>query len=268
MEIKSLIIGIAMSLGVFAVKTGIGQYYCIAQLSCDPILFLRSSSANKWKTSGFLFTLNSAYFAIFVLSYILIIKINFLNYFNELKAFFKSGMTIHIIMAVFMFYFGWKLIKDAQNQSRNQSRIPILLLVLPCPVCSSAIFLTTAFMVNMFPERIFYSFALSWGIFFAITAITFLILQLRKSQKNLNSFIGELMLLISLYFFFNVAVAPNFKDMTKIFRIAKYEGDKIISSENNLWMYALIAFAFFAGIILKKIKTKGTTDEIYEKKTA
>ena len=98
MDIKSIILGIAMSLGIFAVKTGIGQYYCIAK------------TANRWKVIGLLLTLNFAYLAVFLLSFILIININFLEYFNEMQFFFKSGMTIHIVMAFFLFYFGWKMI--------------------------------------------------------------------------------------------------------------------------------------------------------------
>ncbi len=256
MDIKSLILGIAMSLGIFAVKTGIGQYYCLAQI------------ANKWKAIGLLLLLNFAYFAIFILSFILIININFLEYFNEIQFFFKSGMTIHIIMAFFMFYFGWKMIKSEKTEIQlGKSKYSILLLILPCPICSSAIFLTTAFTLNLLPNKVIYSFFISWGVFFTITMITLLILKLHKSQKNINSFIGELMLLISLYFFFNIAVAPNFKDMERIYRIAKYEGDKVISTNTNyLWAYALIAFSLFAGFIYKLIRNKLTTKSTKKEK--
>ncbi len=246
MDIKSIILGIAMSLGIFAVKTGIGQYYCIAK------------TANRWKVIGLLLTLNFAYLAVFLLSFILIININFLEYFNEMQLFFKSGMTIHIVMAFFLFYFGWKMIIWERQAPawQDKTNYSILLLIIPCPVCSTAIFLTTAFMINIFPDKILYSFGICWGVFFAITMITLIILSLRKSQKNINSSIGELMMLISLYFFFNIAVAPNFKDMERIFRIAKYDGDKISTNENYLWAYAIIAFAFFAGFIYNKLKYK------------
>jgi len=249
MDIKSIILGIAMSLGIFAVKTGIGQYYFIAQI------------ANKWKRLLLLILLNFAYFAVFILSFVLIINIDFLEYFNEIQLFFKSGMTIHIVMAFFMFYFGWKMIKaDNITPQLGKKNYSLLLLIIPCPVCSSAIFLTTAFMINIFPDKMLYSFGICWGVFFLITMFTLLILKLHKSQKNINAFIGELMLLISMYFFFNIAVSPNFKDMEKIYRISKYEGDKIASTNTNyIWAYALIAFALFAGFIYKKIMKNNLT---------
>ncbi len=142
MELKSLFLGIFFSLGIFAIKTGIGLHYFFVKKS------LKVKTAIMTIYSG-------VYFILFLLSYFLLKKIDFLQYFEQAQSFFKSGMFIHVIVAGLMAVWGIALLKQSNKnykEKNHKGSYGWLVLVIPCPVCMTVILFTVAFLISYFPK--------------------------------------------------------------------------------------------------------------------
>jgi len=112
-EYKSLFLGILFSIGVFALKNGVGLFYFL------------DSSRSCLKNFGFLVVFSGVYLAIFYLVFLLLGAIDILKYFNLAQTFFKSGKRMHLAMAdLFM---GWDLIRIASSLLCPVLFIPVLM---------------------------------------------------------------------------------------------------------------------------------------------
>ena len=88
MELKSLFLGLTFAIGIFALKGGVGLHYLFTQ---------------RYSLKGrilFIFGSALAYFFVFLISYIILKKINVIDYYNTFQGVFRSGMYIHSLMAV------------------------------------------------------------------------------------------------------------------------------------------------------------------------
>ena len=82
MEPKSLFLGLTFTIGVFALKSGVGLHYFFTQRhSLKGQILLSIGSA-------------LAYFFIFFISYLILKKINVIDYYNAFQGLFRSGMYI------------------------------------------------------------------------------------------------------------------------------------------------------------------------------
>ena len=243
MELKSLFLGFTFTIGIFALKSGVGLHYLFTQ---------------RYSLKGrilFIFGSALAYFFIFFVSYIILKKINLIDYYNTFQGVFRSGMYIHSLMAAGLIIWGIYLLKNGGKQQETSRAF--YLLIIPCPLCASVIFLTTAFLMTYFPHS---GLPVVMGTYLFFTAINFLtIFSLTLSDAKSNSVpehtLGAAMLLIAVYFILSVIIMPQFGDIDKIYRIAAYRGEKAAMNTRDILLLSSMMFTFFVtGYLIKKRK--------------
>ncbi len=245
MELESLFLGLTFTIGIFALKSGVGLHY----------LFTRRHSLK----GRILLSIGSAlaYFFIFFVSYLILKKINMIEYYNTFQGFFRSGMYIHSFMAAGLIIWGIYLLKnDGKQQEMSRA---FYLLIIPCPLCASVIFLTTAFLMTYFPHAGLPVVMGAYLFFLTINFLTILCLILSdvKPDSVPEHTLGAAMLLIAVYFILSVIVMPQFGDIDKIYRIAAYRGEKaFISTRNILSLLTAMSTFFMVGYLIKKRKIR------------
>lgn len=230
MELKSLFLGLFFSMGLFAVKSGMG-------LNC---FFLRQNKPKAKCLFFILFVL--AYLALFVASAWAIRRVDIPG---TGHSFVKLGMFIHCLLAGLFMLWGTGLLKNGEK-GRGTSR-GWALLVTPCPVCMTVIFFTAAFLIAYFPGAGNWAVISAWAAFVAV-ALASAVFMARVSGGNASpeSILGVCMAAIAGYFALSVVVMPQFADLSEIYTLAKYKGDERILSLRHVYLSAGMFLLFFA----------------------
>jgi predicted transporter len=244
MELKSLILGIFFSMGIFAVKSGLGLHY-----------FLSQKGALKEKVPFVLFFF-SLYFSLFLLSAHLLDHMNIMNYFEAFQKVWPSGMCLHILLAGFMALWGIVLLKGRKKTKKD--RIGWLAMVIPCPVCLAVVFFSVAFFLACFPAGRGWAIYPAYGSFAGIILLTLILLALwqRKVNAQPEAFLGAAMLLISSYFLLSVIIMPQFNDLGSVYRLAMYKEEAPLSSVELFLLLSVFTAMFMSGFIWKKMKIR------------
>jgi len=236
MELKSLFLGLVFTIGVFAIKSGIGlHYFLIQRRKLMPKLIFLS-----------LYCL--VYLLIFVLSSHILQRINIIHYFEIVQGFLKSGMFIHILMAGGLVIWGIVLLKGENGPEKRN--FAWLALIIPCPVCIMVIFFSAAFFLSCFPDSGYPVVLGAYLLFMAIVITTLISMKLWGIRSSLasESTLGAAMLIIAVYFFLSVIIMPQFSDLSKIYRLAAYHsGAESINARDILLLYSLMTTLFSAG---------------------
>ena len=214
MVYQNLVLGILFSIGLFAVKSGVGIHY-----------FISVQSRMRHKTVGFLlFALT--YFIIFSAIAFILAKIDIVGHLVAIQTFIKSGMLIHLIMAGMLMVWGVILLK--RDSSNSQKSKGWMLLAVPCPVCLIVIFFSAGFLITCFPDTPKTAVLILYFVFILINLITIAILTRLQHKRKIEPefLLGAIMLLIAVYFFISVTVMPQFADIDTIYRMAQYKGTK------------------------------------------
>ncbi|MGD9160036.1 MAG: DUF2162 family putative transporter [Desulfobacteraceae bacterium] len=214
MEYQSLILGVLLSIGIFAIKSGAGLAYLFS-----------GHRKLYFKITGFLL-FSLIYLAIFTAVLLIIKKIDPVTHLVRIQQFIQSGMTIHIIMALFMMIWGVILLRHKQSDHKKSRGW--MLLALPCPVCITVIFVSSAFLITIYPDTPFIVISGLYASFMLINIITILLISIYRRSRDIQpeSLLGGIMLLIAVYFFLSVTVMPNFSDLDKVYRLAMYKSQK------------------------------------------
>ena len=142
-------------------------------------------------------------------------KIDILSHFNALQSFMRSGMLIHVLMAAGFVFWGLALLKQGKK-SQTPSHA-WLALVIPCPVCITVVFLSSAFLVSYFPDSSRLAVFCAYLTFIGIVVLTVTGMSLWgiKSDSTPESDMGAAMLIIAAYFFLSVIVMPSLEMSTR-----------------------------------------------------
>jgi len=247
MELKSLFIGIIFAIGIFALKNGVGLHY------------LMMRKGGKIRNLVFFSLFGLVYLLLFMVCSHILQHIDILAHFDRLQTFMKSGMLIHMLMAGGFIVWGLTLLKQGRK-SKNPS-YGWLALVIPCPVCITVVFLSSAFLMSYFPDSgqiaVFSAYLSFMGI--VILTVTGMSLWGIKSDSTPESDMGAAMLIIAAYFILSVLIMPQFGDVDKIYRIAAYKGEKQTANPQELFrVYSIMAVLFTAGFLnmLRKVKRR------------
>lgn len=229
MELKSLLLGLAFTVGIFAVKSGAGLSYLLEKQRGWPHLL---------KVTG---TFCLGYGLMFLISWLIVTRIDFLAYLTTLMTLFKGGMVVHFLFASLLLWWGIRLLsKKEGNHSRGW-----LLLVIPCPVCFTVFLCSTALVENISGG----SFVAMTALFFSyilISSITAAILYyFRPEQKE--HMLGSFMVVAALYFLLTVIIVPQFSDIERIYRLSS--GRELTSPVSSLFFTLLLGASFATGII-------------------
>jgi predicted transporter len=247
MELKSLIIGIVFTLGIFALKSGVGlQYYLVQK--------------RKVKTRLLLFFMYAAaYLFIFLLCAFIIQKGDIASQFARIQSLVKSGMLIHVLMAGGLVIWGIILLK--RKESSLKATCGWLALVIPCPVCITVIFFSTAFLLSWFPHSGYMAVSAAYlgFMFIVVITVTGMLMWRAISNSTPESTLGAAMLIIAAYFFLSVIIIPQFGDIDRLYRLAAYQNEKqIINIKDALILYSAIIVLFTTSYWTMKRKIKNT----------
>ena len=249
MELKSLFLGLTFTIGIFALKSGVGLHYFLNQ-------------KRKLKAKLFFLSLYGlVYLLIFMLSSYILQRINIIHYFEIVQNFLKSGMFIHILMAGGLIIWGIVLLKREDRPDRKS--LAWVALIIPCPVCVTVIFFSAAFLLSYFPDSGYMAVFVAYLGFMAIVIITVISMTLwgTRSGSTPESTLGAAMLIIAIYFFLSVIIMPQFGDMDKIYRLAAYQGEKqTMNTRDILLLYSIMAAVFTTGFWAMRRKIRREKD--------
>ncbi len=102
MELKSLIIGLALSVGIFAVKSGAGLSFLLQKATLQRQKFVAGT--------GYII----GYGLVFALAWFIVSHLDFTAKLDRPMLFFKNGMTLHFTLALLLM--GWGLTLLRQNR--------------------------------------------------------------------------------------------------------------------------------------------------------
>ena len=233
MEFKSLLLGILFSIGIFAIKSGVGLNY-----------FFQRKKKLKIKLAVLLFYVGG-YLIIFLGVFYSLQHLNLLQHFEIIRNMMKSGMLIHVIMATFMAIYGFMLLKRPPNETAATSGW--LILVLPCPVCLVVILFSVAFMLAYFPEAGKTAVLTTYAGFLLINFLTVILMNAWSvgSRSTPETILGAAMLMISTYFLLSIIIMPQFSDIDKIYRLALYKGENPAISATSVWVLSTVIITAF-----------------------
>jgi len=247
MELKSLIIGLIFTIGIFAFKSGVGLHYFL-------------SRERKLKLQLLFFLIYCAvYLFIFMLSSLILQKMNIVEHFEDIQTFLKSGMFIHMLMACLLLIWGVILVK--RQKSEKHITHAWLLMVIPCPVCITVIFFSAGFLIAFFPDSGNLAVLCAYAGFIVINIAAMLIMSFWKalSDSTPEAILGSLMLMISVYFILSVIIMPQFSDLDKIYRLATYKSEQNQINADQFILYLLIIISsILFGFYLMKRKIRRT----------
>ena len=232
MELKSLFLGLAFSVGIFAVKSGAGLSY-----------LLRRETKLRWRLAaicGFIVS----YALVFCLAWFLVNRVDLFSRLDTVMIFFKNGMTLHILLAALLLVWGVTLLKKGGGTEVRSHGW--LLLALPCPVCFSVILFSGAFLHNLLPD-IPWLFAWLYAGFILISLISGLALA-RFGKGNNEHGLGSIMVLAALYFLITIAVVPQFGDIERIYRLSLNSVTILENSRLPLLLVGM-SLAFMVGFL-------------------
>ena len=114
MELKSLLLGLAFSLGIFAVKSGAGLASLIQQ----------ETGPKRWVI---LCCCQASYLLSFLLAWFLIRQGNLMEHLEEFMLFLQNGMTLHCLLAALLLLWGSGTFKTATKKKYKKLGLDIVL---------------------------------------------------------------------------------------------------------------------------------------------
>ncbi len=232
--------GMLFSLGIFAVKVGFGLGF----------------SGMKWK--GVLLTL-SLYLMLFIVIAVLsghLIKL--------LEPVLKKGPYLHALMAAGMIGWGVYLLGSQKSEVRSQefkiqdskfnnselSTLNSLLLLIPCPVCLSAMTFSTwaALSVIKLPSLIV---GIGLGVIFALLTLAIAGLTRIKQTSSPEISLGLGMIAIGFYFMASLYLPAKIEEAKEVYKSFLTEGSNI-ALNNSIGVFALLFVALVIGYLTNK----------------
>ena len=245
MELKTLLIGMFISMAAFSVKAGIGAAYAW-------------SSSGKWR-GVVVFGLCASYAVLFAAVYAIVSRVNVVAHYGTFLPLLRGGIAAHWFAALFIFIWGLYLFSSFRldgpllgtvwrNEGSSGSRAWFAL-VIPCPVCLCSVLVSASCLALYFPEEAAVSVACLY-VLFTLTAGAACVVSLRAKPRGCcqERALGTAMMMISAYFIVSALVMPSFAQAGKIYRIAAYsaENRKSVYS-GGLYAWGVIASLLAAG---------------------
>lgn len=247
MEFKTLILGLAFSLGIFALKNGLGLHY---------LLMTNRGRAQKILLVFGLYVL--VYAGIFSLSWWVLQKVAILDHFQTFLQVMRSGMLIHLLLAALLTVWGMVLLTSKQiRPTTSWGWVP---LVMPCPVCALVIFFNVSLLLAFFPQAGIQPLILVWAGFsgLGLCSALLLALLLRRIGTSPESVLGSAMIFLAAFFVLSVIVMPQISRLDAIYSLASYQGEPpLVSPVQAVAAAALTLTAFAVGFAIKRQALKG-----------
>ncbi len=223
MELKALILGLAFSLGIFAIKNGLGLCY------------LLQARLGRTRDKAIALSIYAALYAgLFLFAWWILQQLTLIKHFQALQHVLRSGMLVHVLLAGLLIIWGLLLlIRDRGGKAAVWGWAP---LVLPCPVCALVIFLNVSLLLSLYPDAGFAALAGTWGGFVGLgigTAIVFSLIT-RQGNRRPEALLGGAMLAIAAFFVLAVVLMPQFAQLDEVYRLASYETEKTTATMKQI----------------------------------
>lgn len=230
LEGKSLLLGLLLSVGIFAVRSGIELRYF----------------TDREKQSAVFFAFICTYGLLFGISEICLAYADKTFLLQTIQTILKSGMLIHFLMAACMLAAGLVCLGADIGETKNNQ----LKLIVPCPVCIIFIILSTESFMVYLPD------IAAWAIFslyLSFIVIAFMSAWLSEYDViGINQdTVGTAMLILSAYFMLSVLILPQFSDLAEIAGLASHSHDDGKSSMTAMLIFIAIHGILFASGYLK-----------------
>ena len=212
MELKTLWLGLLVSCGTFAVKTGLGWAY--------------AASAGRARVLTSLAVISS-YAGLFALVWLVVSKINLLAHYETLLPLWRQGFLLHWLTAAMLLIWGVFLLRRPAGQGCHSSSRGWLALVIPCPVCLSLILMSAATLNLYFPEQALGATAALFLAFMAIAALAAALARRGAGRQGevLEADLGLAMMLVALYFILSALLFPQFTEVRRVYRLTAYAAE-------------------------------------------
>jgi predicted transporter len=234
MEFKSLILGLFLSIGAFAIKSGSGLAYVLVQ------------NSGKDKRALIVLLFMAGYGMVFGAAAALVLNVNLTAHIDVLQHLFQSGMSLHLFLAMLLMAWGIHLLKNRRERHKTtRGWIP---LVVPCPVCFTVICLSCSFLNAIFPDRPLVFPAVYTGFIIVSLTVAVSITFLVRNPGSAERFLGLLMIYIAVYFMLSIIVVPQFTDLDKIYRLSMSDSPFELSQGKvflSLLTITALAIGFF-----------------------
>ncbi|MDR1488009.1 MAG: DUF2162 domain-containing protein [Deltaproteobacteria bacterium] len=208
MEIKTLWLGLLLSMATFAVKTGLGWAY------------LWSVSPNRKRLWASLAIL-SIYAALFGGIALFVSKVNLLAHYDIFAPLWRNAVTLHWLVAAMLLLWGVILLGKPNSESCAHHSRGYLALVIPCPVCLSVVLMSTSSLTLYFPDQALQATACLFFAFLLIALLAGLIINRKttNSQSTSNK-LGLVMCMLAGYFMLSALLVPHFSELSQVYRLA------------------------------------------------
>lgn len=221
--------GTLFSLGIFAVKIGCGLGY------------------GKVGSKGIALTLGG-YLILFELLALFAGRLLL-----QLEPLVRKGPWLHGVMAAGMVLWGvWLLVRQRQTASTGSS-LPLLI---PCPVCLTAMAFSTWTAISSLPLPPWAVGLLLGGAFCIMTLLVLVISRLRSAEGSVHS-LGVAMITIGLYFIASLFLPARIEQAKGMYGSFLQELKPAASGEGNTLLLAgVMVAALLGGFFLRKGDTR------------
>lgn len=241
MELKALILGLGFSLGVFALKSGLGMYYVLnGRLN---------RGTGKVLAAAVFFGL---YAGIFLFAWRIAPALDLLEHMQTVQKAVQFGMIGHVIAAIVLGIWGVMLLAG-RNRGTSWGWVP---LVVPCPVCLVVIGLNVFFLRSFFPQSGAMIAVWVWAGFVGLALAAALLLRFARRYLSVDpeALLGGAMLGVAIYFLLAVVFMPQFGQLDEVFRMAAYQGEPQTTEPGHAAALLLFAVAAFGWGIMSGLR--------------
>jgi len=178
---------------------------------------------------------------------------NPLDYFQFFQKFMSYGVILHLFLSIGLLAWGVYTIKSYINQRLNHMSKTGYLLILPCPVCVSAMLLSCSIFVaitGIDPLKAGALMALLFILLIAVVALlTKRLMRTDKEKVPGPVLLGFVMMLVGLYFAVSVIVVPVYSQSKVFFSTAGRVVAPGLSLKEALGLIAVSALVFSLGFL-------------------